>query len=578
MTNTTTYAYNKRRLLTSETLRQPGWLDFVLSYGYDALGHLSSVSYPTGLAVDHAPNALGQPTRAGAYATGAQYWPNGQLKEFLLGNGLKREFSYNTRQLIQRMYDSYLPGTPGVKVYSDNNYTYDENGNVASITDRAPGGRVSRTMRYDGLDRLTGTNAPNLWGQATYAYDPLDNLRIGDLGSRQHVYHYNANNQLSRLATPGGLTAMTFSYDERGRMTQKNGRTHRWNALGQLTQIDNLERYQYDGHGRRTVQSHADGRTMFVTQYGLDGTLRHRRNEQGGVLINMIYLGRQRVAAQNTMNWGAGSDATHYVITDALYSTEQNINSSREVTNRMYYTPFGEQYIGTATGIGYTGHVADAQSGYVYMQQRYYDPVLGRFFVTDPIGTTAIEGYNFNRYWYANNNPYKYTDPDGRMAACAIPGPMQVCMAAATAIGKTAVAVTGLLITAVAIDKAVEQSSESAEGQSADDPAGAAEVKPGGAFPDRPLPRTEGGEPMPDPEAKGPHTQLGTKEGRNGSYPQAREFDDKGRPVRDIDFTDHGRPGQHSNPHEHPYRENPTGGTRQRGPEQPLRAEREKKV
>jgi len=155
---------------------------------------------------------------------------------------------------------------------------------------------------------------------------------------------------------------------------------------------------------------------------------------------------------------------------------------------------------------------------------------------------------------------------------------MQVCMAAATAIGKTAVAVTGLLITAVAIDKAVEQSSESAEGQSADDPAGAAEVKPGGAFPDRPLPRTEGGEPMPDPEAKGPHTQLGTKEGRNGSYPQAREFDDKGRPVRDIDFTDHGRPGQHSNPHEHPYRENPTGGTRQRGPEQPLRAEREKKV
>jgi hypothetical protein len=23
-------------------------------------------------------------------------------------------------------------------------------------------------------------------------------------------------------------------------------------------------------------------------------------------------------------------------------------------------------------------------------------------------------GANFNRYWYANNNPYKFTDPDGR--------------------------------------------------------------------------------------------------------------------------------------------------------------------
>lgn len=97
------------------------------------------------------------------------------------------------------------------------------------------------------------------------------------------------------------------------------------------------------------------------------------------------------------------------------------------------------------------------------------------------------------------------------------------------------------------------------------------EVKPGDGFPDRPLPRSEGGEPAPDPEAEGPYTQLGTKEGRNGSYPQAREFDAEGRPVRDIDFTDHGRPGQHENPHEHPYRDNPTGGTRQRGPDQPLR-------
>jgi len=25
-------------------------------------------------------------------------------------------------------------------------------------------------------------------------------------------------------------------------------------------------------------------------------------------------------------------------------------------------------------------------------------------------------GENFNRYWYANNNPYKFTDPDGRLA------------------------------------------------------------------------------------------------------------------------------------------------------------------
>jgi hypothetical protein len=27
----------------------------------------------------------------------------------------------------------------------------------------------------------------------------------------------------------------------------------------------------------------------------------------------------------------------------------------------------------------------------------------------------SASGSNFNRYWYANNNPYKFTDPDGRL-------------------------------------------------------------------------------------------------------------------------------------------------------------------
>ena len=55
------------------------------------------------------------------------------------------------------------------------------------------------------------------------------------------------------------------------------------------------------------------------------------------------------------------------------------------------------------------------------MQARYYDPVIGRFYSNDPVGSIAhlsgeqgIQG--FNRYVYANNNPYKYTDPDGQSA------------------------------------------------------------------------------------------------------------------------------------------------------------------
>jgi len=62
---------------------------------------------------------------------------------------------------------------------------------------------------------------------------------------------------------------------------------------------------------------------------------------------------------------------------------------------------------------GYTGHVGD-NTGLVYMQARYYDPVIGRFYSNDPIGFRDV--HSFNRYAYANNNPYKYIDPNGEFA------------------------------------------------------------------------------------------------------------------------------------------------------------------
>jgi hypothetical protein len=45
------------------------------------------------------------------------------------------------------------------------------------------------------------------------------------------------------------------------------------------------------------------------------------------------------------------------------------------------------------------------------MQARYYDPLIGRFYSNDPIGFRDV--HSFNRYAYANNNPFKYVDPTG---------------------------------------------------------------------------------------------------------------------------------------------------------------------
>ena len=66
--------------------------------------------------------------------------------------------------------------------------------------------------------------------------------------------------------------------------------------------------------------------------------------------------------------------------------------------------------------VDYTGHVYDKRLGLMYMGRRFYDPKIGRFISADPIGFTASNVQSFNRYAYANNNPYKYYDPDGLFA------------------------------------------------------------------------------------------------------------------------------------------------------------------
>ncbi|HUD43043.1 MAG TPA: RHS repeat-associated core domain-containing protein [Dokdonella sp.] len=66
--------------------------------------------------------------------------------------------------------------------------------------------------------------------------------------------------------------------------------------------------------------------------------------------------------------------------------------------------------------IALCGHYTDFATGLSYMQQRYYDPYAGRFLAVDPV---AASPGSFNRYWYANNNPYKFVDPDGQASKVA---------------------------------------------------------------------------------------------------------------------------------------------------------------
>src|SRR5690606_21445983 len=101
---TTQYTYDKRRLMTEERMLWNG-ISWPISYTYNANGHLASQRSPVGLLVDYAPNGLGQPTRAGSFATNVTYHPSGAIATFVYGNGISHRMDQNLRNLPVRSVD-----------------------------------------------------------------------------------------------------------------------------------------------------------------------------------------------------------------------------------------------------------------------------------------------------------------------------------------------------------------------------------------------------------------------------------------------------------------------------------------
>ncbi|GAA5785802.1 hypothetical protein YWS52_21240 [Chitiniphilus shinanonensis] len=65
----------------------------------------------------------------------------------------------------------------------------------------------------------------------------------------------------------------------------------------------------------------------------------------------------------------------------------------------------------------FTGKPFEDKIGLSYYGARWYDPTLGRFMAMDPVNWVAGNPvHSFNRYGYANSNPLKFIDPDGREA------------------------------------------------------------------------------------------------------------------------------------------------------------------
>jgi len=115
-------------------------------------------------------------------------------------------------------------------------------------------------------------------------------------------------------------------------------------------------------------------------------------------------------------------DKITYIHNDALGSPVAATNQLGQVIWRETYKPHGQRTTNAAAStnnkVWFTGKQEESALGINYFGARWYHPEVGRFLVIDPVGVSPENIHSFNRYGYANNNPYGFVDPDGREAAC----------------------------------------------------------------------------------------------------------------------------------------------------------------
>ncbi len=534
----------------------------ILAYAYDSYGRISKIG-----------DLEFQYDRLGRLVGGTGFErtldPLGNILRESFSNGLwiKTDYDALNRPLLRTLLDgsairyTYDPvflrkvervDLSGKVLYAHSYSSYDETGNLLAEMHRSPVrysydlmGRqtyriddfLTETCRYDAVGNLLEK------GNRSYAYDSLSQLTKESLDhfsacydGRYNCIEFNGQsnpvNELNELESEtydlnGNLLREGYAYDAHGRLVQANGQTLVYDAIGRrLSKGNTAFLYIRD----EEIGSFERGQPK---ELRISGYRRAISIEMDSIPYIPIHDVQDTI--RTLVDWKTGE-------------TKQNNESDA----------FGRE-INPVVPYAYASKCFDADTGLFYFGKRYYDPSLGRWLTPDPLG--SINGSNLYQYVY--NNPFRYTDLDGQFAF-AIPLLMWGAELALPALSAIAVPILyGAATGAVAYGgyKVIQMLNETSYDFSAWEVTGV-------YVPDRPLPLTDYG--IPVPEADVPHTELGARDGSKGKYPQAREFDGNGKPVRDIDFTDHGYPKKHPNPHQHRPKPNPTGGTPERGKPEPV--------
>ncbi len=418
-----TYSYDLAGNRTGFTLEKSGETVHNITYSYDNLNRLSTVS------------------ANGAIEATYTYDTNGNRATLTLGNGVVTTYSYNLANWVTNLSNKNSDG----EVLSSYDYTYYASGSQRSINYNT--GKI-KLYTYDDLGRIIRENQTKPARLYLYTYDEAGNRTqirstLNDKYTIDYTYD-DANRLLTEVKTSGSTTETTaYTYDANGNtisvMSPGSIRVNEYNLFNQLVATNangSYASYSYNTKGIRTAKSVNSVCTSFL----LDGGNVVGEIENGEVTATYLRGANLLSTSEN--------DETSYYLFNAHGDVTGIADDAQTVTKSYEYDAFGiekEQSVTDTNPFRYCGEYYDTETGTYYLRARYYDPSIGRFTQQDTHWNTAnmIYGDNPNKineredalslkqytyvpsissimqsgnlYVYCGNNPVIYLDTTGNL-------------------------------------------------------------------------------------------------------------------------------------------------------------------
>ena len=348
-----------------------------------------------------------------------------QLRSKAIGSVMTKAYNYCYNE--DGGYRAALPNyvnyrdSSGNLIYGDNCY-YDSNGRLVKILDSGSSTTTRATYGYDQQGQLTSATVGGT--SYTYTYDTAGNIQSKKVGSTTTNYTYG-NSAWRDLLTAYNGGSITYSG---GNPTKYyDGSTFTWTQGRRLATAKvggtNIS-YTYDMAGVRSSKTVGSTKYNFTTLSGLV-----IRQTGGGKTIDFVYDENNQPLAMKYNN------TLYYYVLNAQGDVVRIVDGSRSVVASYTYDPWGKiiSSSGTLADINplrYRGYYYDSETGFYYLQSRYYDPEIGRFINADSYASTDATGLlSTNMFAYCENDPVNKSDPTGEVA------PILVAMAGGAMVG-----------------------------------------------------------------------------------------------------------------------------------------------